>query len=204
MRPEFATLMPKNEEEELVLLMQRLVRTLGSDSIAIDDRHAPKLWARFLGDLIAKRRNTPVATALPAPAPVAGPSQGAAPPLPTPPIQGYASDNMGGSSAYATRVYTGWPAASGLPPAPAGPSAARPEPAQPHGFNLGPGYYQPSSLMQVDEGTTLAAMDALSADAFWKDMMLPGYVIFVWRLVYFTNMRADSSGPTRHRLWLVA
>jgi hypothetical protein len=80
-----------------------------------------------------------------------------------------------------SRAYTGGPAASGLPRAPTEPSAVLPVPAQPHGFNHGSGYYQPSSLMQVDEGTMVAATDTLSTDAFWKDMMLPGCVIFAWR-----------------------
>lgn len=45
-------MMNPHREKELVNLIQRLIDLLGSDGVAINDRHTPKLYARFLDGLL--------------------------------------------------------------------------------------------------------------------------------------------------------
>ncbi|KAG7085553.1 hypothetical protein E1B28_003110 [Marasmius oreades] len=56
LRPEFNDLLPKEEGLEIYQLIGRLIQTLSSPSIAIDDRHTPKLYARFLAGLLSHHR----------------------------------------------------------------------------------------------------------------------------------------------------
>ncbi|KAF5391201.1 hypothetical protein D9757_003162 [Collybiopsis confluens] len=56
LRPEFSQLLSKEEENEIFNLIGRLIQTLSSSAIAIDDRHIPKLYARFLAGLLSKHR----------------------------------------------------------------------------------------------------------------------------------------------------
>ncbi|KZT65531.1 hypothetical protein DAEQUDRAFT_768801 [Daedalea quercina L-15889] len=62
MRPEFKSLITAAQEAEIFDLIGRLIRTLSSPEIAIDERHTPKLHARFLAGLLAKHRRD-IATA---------------------------------------------------------------------------------------------------------------------------------------------
>lgn len=56
MRPEFASLLTKEQEGDIFELIGRLIQTLSSPKIAIDDRHTPKLYARFLAGLLSRHR----------------------------------------------------------------------------------------------------------------------------------------------------
>ncbi|KAJ8522831.1 hypothetical protein ONZ45_g676 [Pleurotus djamor] len=56
LRPEFSQLLTKDQESEIFDLIGRLIQTLSSSDIAIDDRHTPKLYARFLAGLLSKHR----------------------------------------------------------------------------------------------------------------------------------------------------
>jgi hypothetical protein len=56
LRPEFSHLMMKQQENEVFELIGRLIQTLSSPEIAIDDRHTPRLYARFLAGLLLKYR----------------------------------------------------------------------------------------------------------------------------------------------------
>ena len=48
--------MEKEQENEIFDLIGRLIQTLSSPKIAIDDRHTPKLYARFLAGLLSRHR----------------------------------------------------------------------------------------------------------------------------------------------------
>lgn len=63
MRPEFKAFITSAKEAEIFDLIHRLIQTLQSPEIAIDERHTPKLHARFLAGLLAKHRRDSVATA---------------------------------------------------------------------------------------------------------------------------------------------
>lgn len=56
LKPEFSSLITKDQEEDIFELIGRLIRTLNSPEIAIDDRHTPRLHARFLAGLLSKHR----------------------------------------------------------------------------------------------------------------------------------------------------
>jgi len=56
LRPEFSNLLNKEQESEIFDLIGRLIQTLSSPEIAIDDRHTPKLYARFLAGLLSQHR----------------------------------------------------------------------------------------------------------------------------------------------------
>lgn len=48
--------MTKELETEIFELIGRLIQTFSSPDIAIDDRHTPKLYARFLAGLLSRNR----------------------------------------------------------------------------------------------------------------------------------------------------
>ncbi|THH12044.1 hypothetical protein EW146_g7836 [Bondarzewia mesenterica] len=56
LRPEFSQFLPEGQETEIFELIGRLIQTLGSPQISIDERHTPKLYSRFLAGLLAKHR----------------------------------------------------------------------------------------------------------------------------------------------------
>lgn len=56
LRPEFSKLLSKEEENTVLDLISTLIRTISNPKIAIDDRHTPKLYARFLISLLSKYR----------------------------------------------------------------------------------------------------------------------------------------------------
>ena len=57
-------MMRPGREQEITQLVQRLIDLLGSDEVAIDVRHTPKLYSRFLADVLAKHRRTKAAREL--------------------------------------------------------------------------------------------------------------------------------------------
>ena len=61
LRPEFASLLTKDEEMDILVLISRLIQTLSSHKLAIDDKHMPKLYARFLAGLLARHRREGIA-----------------------------------------------------------------------------------------------------------------------------------------------
>jgi hypothetical protein len=54
LRPEFAGLLMPKDETIIFDLIERLIQSLSSSDVAIDDRHTPKLHARFLSALLSK------------------------------------------------------------------------------------------------------------------------------------------------------
>ncbi|KAF8896253.1 hypothetical protein BD779DRAFT_1433309 [Infundibulicybe gibba] len=53
LQPRFATYLPYEKRLEVRGLVQKVVDLLGSPEVAIDDRHGPKLYSRFLKGLLA-------------------------------------------------------------------------------------------------------------------------------------------------------
>jgi len=46
---------------DILVLISRLIQTLSSNKLAIDDKHMPKLYARFLAGLLARHRREGIA-----------------------------------------------------------------------------------------------------------------------------------------------
>ena len=56
LRPEFAALVSHEQTNAIFALIGKLIQVLASSEVAIDDRHTPKLYARFLAGLLAKHQ----------------------------------------------------------------------------------------------------------------------------------------------------
>ncbi|KAJ7486494.1 hypothetical protein FB451DRAFT_1337421 [Mycena latifolia] len=82
LRPEFSHLMAKEQENEVFDLIGRLIQTLSSPEIAIDDRHTPKLYARFLAGLLSRHRRDGATVGRLHPQPPAQQSMGSSSPMP--------------------------------------------------------------------------------------------------------------------------
>ncbi|KAH9018312.1 hypothetical protein EDB84DRAFT_1566471 [Lactarius hengduanensis] len=56
LRPECSRFITPGLETEIYQVIERLINTIGSPQIAIDERHTPMLYSRFLASLLAKHR----------------------------------------------------------------------------------------------------------------------------------------------------
>lgn len=56
-RQQFAPMLGKSEETNVVELIGRLIQTFSSPDIAADEKHTPKLYARFLTGLLTRQRS---------------------------------------------------------------------------------------------------------------------------------------------------
>ncbi|KAK2461096.1 hypothetical protein APHAL10511_006875 [Amanita phalloides] len=83
LRPGFANLVSEDEEMVILVLISRLIQTLSSQKLAIDDRHTPKLFSRFLTGLLARHRRERIAN---------GHHVSSAPYNPGPPPEGHSMD----------------------------------------------------------------------------------------------------------------
>ncbi|KAF8264089.1 fungal-specific transcription factor domain-containing protein [Lactarius quietus] len=56
LRPECSSFITPGLEAEIYQVIERLINTIGSPQIAIDERHTPMLYSRFLASLLAKHK----------------------------------------------------------------------------------------------------------------------------------------------------
>ncbi|KAH9995295.1 fungal-specific transcription factor domain-containing protein [Russula vinacea] len=56
LRPECSRFITQGLEAEIYRVIDRLINTIGSPQISIDERHTPKLYSRFLASLLAKHK----------------------------------------------------------------------------------------------------------------------------------------------------
>ncbi|KAI0284529.1 hypothetical protein BC826DRAFT_146946 [Russula brevipes] len=56
LRPEYSRFITPGLETDVYQTIERLINTIGSPQIAIDERRTPKLYSRFLASLLAKHR----------------------------------------------------------------------------------------------------------------------------------------------------
>jgi len=56
LRPECSRFITPGLEAEIYQVIERLINTIGSPQIAIDERHTPMLYSRFLASLLAKHK----------------------------------------------------------------------------------------------------------------------------------------------------
>ncbi|PBK66478.1 hypothetical protein ARMSODRAFT_1047410 [Armillaria solidipes] len=63
LRPEYSSLLDKADKDESVRLIEILIDKFSSSDIAVDDRHAPKVYARFLATILGKYRHSGKGTA---------------------------------------------------------------------------------------------------------------------------------------------
>ncbi|KAF8881559.1 hypothetical protein BD779DRAFT_1001973 [Infundibulicybe gibba] len=179
LRPEFANLLPSGQETEIFDLIGRLIQTLSSPEIAIDDRHTPKLYARFLAGLLSRYRRD-------------GATVGRLHPQPPPTSQAQSPSeyNQSPSSAQSPGTFSlpqSHASTQGLGYAQGG---AYTRPAERHDtpiympeatFTAGSGPIHFDLEMSVfdsngvSEEEMLATMQALKNPAWWENMMMPGF-----------------------------
>ncbi|KAJ7641594.1 hypothetical protein FB45DRAFT_359818 [Roridomyces roridus] len=178
LRPEFSHLMPKEEENEVYDLIGRLIQTLSSPEVAIDDRHTPKLYARFLAGLLSRHRRDGATVGrlqpqAPPPQNYAGPSSE------------YQSSGSGTSSTFTTSPMAGVGPAMHIDPAAQGYSRAFAQGEtgstpiyRADATYTGPVQYGADMDLGMgaqDEEQMLVAMQALKNPAWWDTMMMPGF-----------------------------
>ncbi|KAJ4480604.1 fungal-specific transcription factor domain-containing protein [Lentinula edodes] len=54
LRPKLLPLIDENLQEEIILTVKRLIHVLGSEDVALDGRHTPALYSKFLVNLLSK------------------------------------------------------------------------------------------------------------------------------------------------------
>ncbi|KAJ7773647.1 fungal-specific transcription factor domain-containing protein [Mycena maculata] len=180
LRPEFSHLMAKEQENEVFDLIGRLIQTLSSPEIAIDDRHTPKLYARFLAGLLSRHRRD-------------GATIGRLHPQPP------AQQSLAGSSSSEYGQPSGASSTFTMSPMPGAGASLGLEHSGGHGFGgnvfaqaekVTTPIYRPEATYtgpiqygaEMDLGTglpdeeqMLAAMQALKNPAWWDNMMMPGF-----------------------------
>lgn len=173
-------MLSKQDEEAIFSLITRLIDTMSSEKIAIDDKHTPKLWSRFLQELITKHRKDGAMATIPrserrvtfSQNQVFEGAQTAPQPAQAMPVvqQPFAVEPMTAQN----MPYGAWPGPQD--PAMLGALGFNPNVT----MNVGPGLIQPTDVggqMMVDDDGMLATMAALNHPGFWDNMMLPGYVM---------------------------
>ena len=196
LRPEFTNLLSKQQENDVFLLIGRLIQTLSSPEIAIDDRHTPRLYARFLAGLLTRHRRDGTAGHRqgPPPGPAAGqvaeygashstlhtqpqgPGPAQAPPPPPPPTEG--------GYTHAALLFGGVENANGavdvddkglmmfdMPTTTTTTTTTRFSPGLDF-LNSGDGML----VNNLTEEEMLATMQALKNPAWWMSMAMPGWV----------------------------
>jgi len=189
LRPDFSNLLNKEQEAEVFDLIGRLIQTFSSPEIAIDDRHTPRLYARFLAGLLSRHRRE---------AANAGRSYQQQPPpqnqIPRPPHGDYnpgsstntttfsvtqprGADTQMHDGGYTQSLYNQKEKSNTQTPTYQGGAAEYFPTTTPIELDM-------SADLGLDFGTTsvlseeemLATMQALKNPAWWQNMMMPGYV----------------------------
>jgi hypothetical protein len=209
LRPDFSNLLSKQQEGEIFTLIGKLIQTLSSPEIAIDDRHTPRLYARFLAGLLTKHRRdgATVGRQHPPPPPqnrLSGSSQAENSSLNPSKPAGSRSQSQGpGSSSQSQQQ----PAREGgytqVLPVYSEPDA--PQVYQQHA-EVSQAYSSPNTcpmelytsddlglFNNISEEDMLATMRALENPAWWQNMMMPGcvrsvYLCLAVSLIWATNL----------------
>lgn len=192
LRPDFVHILTREMEDEIFDSISRLITTF--QEVAIDERHTPRLYARFLAGLLTKHRRggstiTGRSQPQPPPSQLAVPSQS----------HSYGG-SRGPSSSHASPA--GMQAPHGSEPRhdsdamqlkmnpPQNPLDGRPSTTATivHQSDMTPYSHVNSALTfesndvsmteVLADGGTLATMHALN-EAWWGNMMMPGYVFLI-------------------------
>jgi len=170
LQPEFSSFLTKEQETETLDLIGRLIQTLSSPKIAIDDRHTPKLYARFLAGLLSRYRrdgtgpgrsqtNPPPRERVPASVP-----QAALAPLTSVPSQTQSGSGQGGQqSRMPDNVTQAMDTSTNFPQA-----TFDDMPFTLEDFDM-------AALDAISEAEMLATMQAIKNPAWWSTGLMPGF-----------------------------
>lgn len=189
LRPDFAEIVAPKHKEHILQLVRRLIDLFGSSDIAVDDRHTPKLYSRFLDGLVA-RYSKPQEEAQPRTVPKLEGSPGDAPmsslpeltmPLSQhsghithPPQIQHMGDTQFGQTISPTRydnnIYTS---------------------SNGSGNTVTP-YNVEGNIPEVHSEDLLASMQAINNPMWWEHVMMPG---FTWPDSVANPSGTSTMGP---------
>ncbi|KAF9483717.1 hypothetical protein BDN70DRAFT_799393 [Pholiota conissans] len=170
LRPEFSSFLIKEQENEIFDLIGRLIQTLSR--IAIDDRHTPKLYARFLAGLLSRhRRDGATVGRLQTNPP---PSNLLASDAPQPPSTMISVMSVGPGAAPTETTFGSNPLVNNMLETP----IYRPEAtfaASTGQISFGSDFEMSYGGGQFSDEEMLATMQAIKNPAWWDTMMMPGF-----------------------------
>ncbi|KAF8804042.1 hypothetical protein BYT27DRAFT_7194756 [Phlegmacium glaucopus] len=177
LRPEFSSFLTKDQEINVFDLIGRLIQTLSSPKIAIDDRHTPKLYARFLAGLLSRHRRdgATIGRLQPLPPPPSSlstntNSPGQSSSAPTGPFASSTPDNGGQSQDFSQTTSCQVPMDTSMY-MPEATFATNTNGANPLGSTFDWTYF--SNGFSDEE--MLATMQAIKNPTWWSNMMMPGF-----------------------------
>lgn len=188
LRPEFSWLVEPDDKTKIFDLIGRLIQTLNSPEVSIDNKHTPKLHAKFLAGLLAKRHQDsnqdPLSQELPPPSKhtVGGDptSYGGRPQPSTTPTryfsqgQGTTQNSSMPQGGFGEVSYSSDPNLSSQP----GISYAHETPRHQFQASDGVAAAQDSAVNMMaglSEEEMLATLRAIGNPNWWSNMMMPGY-----------------------------
>ncbi|THH32747.1 hypothetical protein EUX98_g1452 [Antrodiella citrinella] len=177
LKPEFSGLITQQQHDDIFDMIGRLIQTFSSTEIAIDERHTPKLHARFLTTLLSKHRKDVSAankqSQQPPPqsqtaSPGSGGSHTHSAPSPEQQQQSYQSGDLGPSQQHppgTTGMSQGQPTYEnyGYSTVPSQPQA-QPQPQ-----------YTAEPMVEGFDDEMLGAIQVLKTPGYWQTMMMPGF-----------------------------
>ncbi|KIP02098.1 hypothetical protein PHLGIDRAFT_26729 [Phlebiopsis gigantea 11061_1 CR5-6] len=175
LKPEFLShnFISKQQESEIFQLIHNLIQTLQSPEIAIDERHAPRLHARFLTGLLSRYKRD-----------VATTGRLHTQPPPTQDQYNRVSQVMPGQQGQAApqqQTFSTMPSGSssdhGMGTSHSSPDSMLAEPVyEPEtAYTAGAGPLDFDSAAMSGEGDVVGALRILNTPAYWSDMMTPGF-----------------------------
>jgi len=175
LKPEFSSFLLKEQENEIFELIGRLIHTLSSPKIAIDDRHTPKLYARFLASLVSRHRRDGASTGRlqtntpPQNQPSSGTPQGISGYMPTASPSTQSGPSGQQNTGQGTHNVTQTVNTTTLPQAPLADA-----------FMLGDIDIMMDGIGDISEAEMLATMQAITGPSWWSNVMMPGYVFSLY------------------------
>ena len=181
LRRDFTPFITNQRRDEIFNLIGGLIDVLNSPEIAVDERHTPRLHARFLAQLLGKhRRNVsrldpsrpqypPQGQTVGGPpgphATQAGPSSSAPHVLSAPPPQGGATGSQGMSHSQGTSYRDGSP--TGAPMAPS---------VEPGYVSFDPAEFGTEFEASYGEEMFPGPLQIFKSPSYWQNALMPGYV----------------------------
>ena len=163
-----------SHEERILALVGRFINVLSSSDIAVDDRHTPKLYSRFLAGLLA-RHTSPRQEKKEAPTiPKIESSSPDAPMLSLPDLSmrsGRPASDMSQIAQFAS-VTEPFNQPSSL--SPAGMDDIYSQQSNTGGNTIRP-YGVEDSMYDVPTDDFLASMQAINSPVWWEHVMMPGF-----------------------------
>lgn len=168
LKPEFSSFLFKEQENEIFELIGHLIHTLSSPKIAIDDRHTPKLYARFLASLLSRHRRDGASAGRlqtnlpPQNQPSTGTPQGRS--EHTPPAVPSAQSSQSGQQSGSQGIH----------------NVTHNIPQASLGDGMAPFIFGDVDMMDgigdISEAEMLATMQAITGPSWWSNVMMPGCV----------------------------